>query len=151
MHLEHSLPIAAPQDVIWGVTIDVERWPEWTPTMQRVKRLDDGPFRIGSQARVKQPQFRETIWTVTAMEPGHSFSWQTRVSGMTMVASHEVVPSGHGCVSRLQLEIKGWPATLLGPFVRKGAFKAMATENEGLRDRCQAIVQKPSGNEANNV
>jgi carbon monoxide dehydrogenase subunit G len=151
MRLENSLMIAAPKDVIWAVTIDVERWPEWTPTMQRVERLDDGPFRVGSQARVKQPQFNETIWTVTAMEPGHGFSWQTRVSGMTMVASHEIVPSGAGCISRLCLDIKGWPAVLLGPFVRKGAIKAMATENEGLRDRCEAMARKASGNEAKNI
>ncbi len=78
MHLEHSLSIAAPADVVWAVTLDVERWPEWTPTMQRVERVDAGPFRIDSQARVKQPQFRETIWTVTALQPGYSFSWQTR-------------------------------------------------------------------------
>ena len=70
MHLQHSLAIAAPAEVVWGVTIDVERWPEWTPTMEKVERLDGGPFQIGSQARIKQPQFNETVWTVLALVPG---------------------------------------------------------------------------------
>ncbi|HVU88335.1 MAG TPA: SRPBCC family protein [Pirellulales bacterium] len=141
MHLEHSLAIAAPWEVVWAVTIDVERWPEWTPTMQRVERIDSGPFRVGSQARVKQPQFREAIWTVTALEAGRRFTWQTRISGMDMTATHEVIPATSGCTSLLQLEISGWPALVLGPLVRGGAQKAMATENAGLRDRCEKLAR----------
>lgn len=140
MHLQHSLAIAAPAEVVWGVTIDVERWPEWTPTMEKVERLDGGPFQIGSQARIKQPQFNETVWTVMALVPGRSFTWTARTSGLTMVASHEVVPDAGGCVNHLQLDITGVMAILLGPLVRRGAQKAMATENAGLRERCQALL-----------
>ena len=56
MQLEHSITIPAPQDVAWAVTVDVERWPEWTPTMQSVERLERGPFGVGSTAKIKQPQ-----------------------------------------------------------------------------------------------
>ncbi len=65
MNFQHSISIAVPPDKAWAVTIDIERWPDWTPTVERVERLDAGPFRVGSQAKVKQPQFNETIWTVT--------------------------------------------------------------------------------------
>ena len=57
-----------------------------------------------------------------------------------MVASHEVVPNAGGCVSQLQLDVTGVMAILLGPLVRRGAQKAMATENACLRERFQALV-----------
>jgi len=138
MHLEHSLTIAALPEKVWDVTIDIERWPEWTPTMERVERLESGPFRPGSTARIKQPQFPPTVWRVTALTPGRSFTWETRVRGMYMIASHEVTPAPGGCTSTLRLEIRGLLATLLGPLVRRGALRSMAQENSGLRDRCTA-------------
>jgi hypothetical protein len=140
MQLEQSLSIHAPPDVVWSVTIDVERWPEWTPTMQQVRRLDSGPFQVGSSAMVKQPQFPETVWRVTALDPGRGFTWETRVRGLHMIATHEVVPTPGGCTSNLRLEIRGLLATILGPLIRRSAKQAMATENEGLRNRCANLA-----------
>jgi len=34
--------IAAPPGGVWAVIADVERWPEWTPTVTRLQRLDRG-------------------------------------------------------------------------------------------------------------
>ncbi len=138
MHLEHSLKIAAPAASVWNVTLDVERWPEWTPTMERVERLESGPFGKGSTARIKQPQFPATVWRVTAFEPTRSFTWETRVRGMHMIAAHEVTSAPGGSTSTLRLEIRGLLATLLGPLIRRGALRSMAQENDGLRRRCEA-------------
>src|SRR5215213_5897034 len=78
MHLEHRLEIDTPASVVWDLTVDVERWPETTPTMTSVERLDDGPLGVGSQARIKQPAQRPTVWTVTRFEPGRHFAWATK-------------------------------------------------------------------------
>jgi len=86
MKLEHAVQTEAPIDVVWGLTEDVERWPETTPTMTSVERLDDGPLGVGSQARIKQPGQRARTWTVTRFERGRTFAWSTKALGAHMKA-----------------------------------------------------------------
>jgi hypothetical protein len=56
MRIEHSIEIDAPVERVWGLTIDVESWPGFTPTMESVERLNSEPLAVGSRVRVKQPQ-----------------------------------------------------------------------------------------------
>ena len=78
MRFENTIEIDAPADRVWALTTDVESWPAITPTMTKVERLDNGPFHATSTARVKQPGQRAKVWTVTAFDPDHSFTWETR-------------------------------------------------------------------------
>ena len=55
MRIEDSIDIAAPVERVWELTMDVESWPQLTPTITSVKRLDHGPLAVGSAARIKQP------------------------------------------------------------------------------------------------
>ncbi len=73
MDIERVIDIAAPRDQVWAAMSDVERWPEWTASVTSVERLDREPFGVGSRARVRQPRLPAAIWTVSALEPGHSF------------------------------------------------------------------------------
>ena len=77
MRWTHSVSIDAPAAVVCALTTDVAGWPRLSPTMQSVQRLDEGPLRVGSSARIKQPGQRAVVWTVTRLEPGREFSWHT--------------------------------------------------------------------------
>jgi len=44
IHFSITVEIPAPRPIVWSVMTDVERWPEWTASISRVKRLSPGPF-----------------------------------------------------------------------------------------------------------
>ncbi len=140
MEITHELTIEAPVDVVWGLTEDVEAWPSTTPTMTRVERLDDGPLRAGSTARVKQPWQRATIWTVTRLEPGHVFEWRTRALGTDMVGRHTLSSEGAGCRNTLCVEVTGRGAPLFGKLLGGRIAAAIETENEGFKRAAEAAV-----------
>jgi uncharacterized membrane protein len=159
MRWESTLFIAAPADEVWRLTIDITNWPSFTPTMQRVERLDQGPVRVGSTARVKQPGQMPAVWTVTRLEPGREFTWQTKRMGTTMTGSHIVESSdvagrvivesgdvagrdfvgavGNGCRNTLSIDVSGPLAGLFG-LAFGGLFrKALETENAGFKAKAE--------------
>jgi uncharacterized membrane protein len=104
---ETSLYVDAPAEVVWEVLSDVARWPQWTPTVTSVERLEVGPLRIGSQARLRQPRLREAVWEVTELVEGRLFTWQSKAPGVTTIGRHEVVPEGNGSRVTLGIEQAG--------------------------------------------
>ena len=141
MRLEHSLEIHAPAELVWGVTVDVEHWSDWNPNITSIERLEAGPIGLGSTARIRQPQLPPAVWRVTTFAPPRHFVWETQMRGMRFVVAHEIIPTAHGCTSRLTLEISGLMVPLLSPLMRGSATKAIETENRGLRDWCQRKAQ----------
>jgi uncharacterized protein YndB with AHSA1/START domain len=108
--------IEAPAPSVWEVLVDVARWPEWTPTIESVERLDDGPFGVGSRAKVRQPKLPQAQWEVTEVVDGKSFTWEAKGPGMKTVARHEVVPEGTGSTVTLSIEQTG-PMGAVAAFV----------------------------------
>jgi len=139
MVIENRKLIAAPRSIVWNVTVDVERWPQWTPTVERVIRLDDGPFEVGSVARIKQPGLPEAEWRVTSLTEGEGFTWEARVRGMRMVASHALTSSGNETTSMLSIDIRGFVAVLLCPLIRAYVEGTLEQENAGLKRHCEAL------------
>jgi uncharacterized membrane protein len=135
----HSTRIDAPADVVWQLTTDVEAWPATTPTMQSVKRLDDGPLRVDSQARIKQPGQAEAVWTVTRLEPGHEFSWESRRRGLVLTGTHTVTADGSNCRNTLVLDATGPLAAPLGLVFGAVFRRVLRTENAGFK----AAAERP--------
>jgi uncharacterized membrane protein len=133
-----TVSIDAPPDKVFAVLCDVERWPEWTSTMLSVKRLDGGPFRVGSTAEVRQPKLRPAVWEVTDMEPGRNFNWTARSPGVRMQAEHRVEPDGAGCRVTLTLQLSGLMAPLAARLYGSLIDEYVTTEGLGLKKRCEA-------------
>jgi uncharacterized membrane protein len=138
MRIESRADIRASVDQVWSITEDVERWPSITPTITSVERLDEGPLRLGSTVRIAQPRQRPAIWTVTAIEPGRYFEWQTKVFGITMTGSHRLEAIPDGCRNWLGLELSGFGSKLLGRIVGGKLQQAIDTENKGFKQAAEA-------------
>lgn len=145
MRIEHSIAIDAPPKVVWSMTVDIERWPDWTPTITAVHRVDLGPFGMGSVARIKQPMQPQAEWVVTAFEDGHKFVWESRRKGMHFIGTHEISPHGAGAKSLLRLEANGIVALMLWPVLKLATRHALATENQGLKKKAEEVAGSYSG------
>ncbi|MER7666073.1 MULTISPECIES: SRPBCC family protein [unclassified Streptomyces] len=143
MKYSTSLPINATPDRIWSVMTDVERWPDWTPTVTTLHRLDRGEFAVGSKVRIKQPQLRVADWEVTRMHRHASFTWVSHVPGVTTKAGHALsVPATHGAPVEvtLALDQRGPLAGLVGLFTASLTRRYMETELRSLKARCESGV-----------
>ncbi len=140
MNARHSVDISAPPELVWRVTEDVERWPEWSPVIESVTRLDQGPFAVGSKALIKQKAMAPAVWTVTELEPPVRFSWETCKRGMRMVGTHEVIPIKGGTHSILSVGLTGSLGLLLWPVLSLAMAYSLSIENHGLRKRCESSV-----------
>lgn len=130
--------IAAPPERAWEVLADVERWSEWAETVTWVRRIDEGPLRTGSRAKISQPKIPVTEYVVTELEPGVSFTWVATGPGVTTTARHEVAAfPGGGSRVRLAVEQRGWLGSLMGRFYRDLTERYLGNEAAGLRARCE--------------
>lgn len=138
MIVENVTTINAPPKAVWKVTRDIENWPRWTLTVTEVTRLDDGPFTLGSTARIKQPGLLESDWRVTEFRDGEAFTWETWSRGMHISATHEIHASGSGTKSVLRLSFKGILAVIFWPSIFRSAKRSLELENTGLKRQCEA-------------
>lgn len=134
MQWDNSVIIDAPAEAVWGLNVDVERWPSMTPTMRKVERLEPGPLRLGATARVKQPGQTAAVWTVTHFVDGREFAWQTKRLGMTMVGRHVVEPLDDArCRCTLGVSVTGFGSRLFGALIGPAITRALRLENEGFK------------------
>ena len=93
MITDNSIEIDASGRSVWDVFVDVEHWPEWTASVQRIVRLDGPGIEVGNRFQIKQPRLPNLTWEVTAVEPGVSWTWCQRSPGATTLATHRARPA----------------------------------------------------------
>jgi uncharacterized membrane protein len=139
MIIEERVDVAAAPERVWAAMRDVERWPEWTPTVTSVERLDDRPFGVGSRFRIRQPKLPTAVWTVTALEPGRYVEWRNASPGLTSVGGHRVTPAAGGATRvTLTLTWSGWLTPLIRLFYGKLSRRYVRTEADTLKRRSES-------------
>lgn len=149
MYYETSVRIAASADRVWAVLREVERWPEWTPTVTRVDLEStpeyvpgaDGPageLTKGDVVSIKQPRMRTLSWTVDEWDPGAFFSWSSTSGGVTTVATHRIDKSDDlGVTVTLAVRHSGRLARVVAALTGRQTRRYVDTEAESLKRRCE--------------
>lgn len=137
MRHEITVTIDAPAELVWQAVRDVEKWPEWTPTMTSVRRLDDGEFRVGSSAEVRQPKQRPRTWTVTELTPGRSFTWATSSPGVRLSADHILTERDGKVDALLTFTMSGVLAPVASLLAGRMVRRFVDTEATSLKKWCE--------------
>ena len=137
LSFSRSVDIDAAPDAVLAVMSDVERWPEWTASVTSITRLDSGPFAIGSRARIRQPKLPPALWTVSAIEPGRSFTWISKGPGILVTAHHSIDPRAGGSRVTLSIRYEGLLAKLVAWMTKDINERYLAMEANGLKARCE--------------
>jgi len=140
MYREHSTVISAPPSVVWRLTTDVERWPSFMPTVQAVERLEPGPLRVGSSARVKQPGQTAAVWTVSTIAPETEFTWETRRMGLRMIGKHLLTPAGDGTRNTLAVEVTGRGAGVFAALFGGMIARVIQRENDAFQQAAGQVT-----------
>jgi uncharacterized membrane protein len=137
---EATIDVAAPARQVFDVYADVERWPDWTASVTSIERLDEGPLRVGSRARVRQPWLPTTVWEVTELVPGERFSWVARGPGVVTTGIHIARDTDRAGVTEVTaaLEQGGPLGAVLGLLSRRLTRRYLDLEVRGIKQRCEA-------------
>ncbi len=145
METSTMVDIDAAPAVVWGVMTEIERWPEWTQSIARIERLDPGPLRPGSRARIKQPGFPPAVWLVTEVDEGRGFTWVARSPGARVTAHHRIAPRDGGSRVTLSLHYAGRLGPLLGRLTRRVTERYLGYEARGLKGRSEERMRDAAG------
>ena len=134
---EVAVDIAAPPDRVWAVMRDVDRWHEWTRSIDSVQRLDGKPFAVGTRVRVRQPRLPPAVWEITTIHADGGFTWESVAPGVRVTARHEIDRAEAGSRVRLSIDSDGPLGTLIGRLISGLTRRYMRMEAEGLKARSE--------------
>jgi uncharacterized membrane protein len=135
MNSENCIEIAAPAPVVWDIYTDVESWPSWTASVERIVALDGGGIEIGRRFEIKQPRMPTLVWEVTDVVPGVSWSWRQRSFGATTLASHELVTQeGDRTLVRQSIDQRGPLGVVVGVLMARLTKRYLDLESNGLKE-----------------
>lgn len=134
-HFSITADIPAAPDRVWSVLADVERWPEWTPSVTRIRRLDQGALAVGTRVRIHQPRLLPAIWWIVELAEGRRFTWVTGGLGVRAIAEHGVEPVERGSRVTLSVRFEGLLASLVSRLTRDLNRRYLELEAAGLRAR----------------
>jgi len=141
MRYETSTTTPADPTRLWAVLSDVEKWPEWIEVYQEVRLAETGPLSLGARAHVKQRGLAAGDWTVTELDEGRVFVWESRQPGIRLVGRHAVsAEPGGGSRLTLGFEMTGALSGLVGLLLGRRTRRYVDLEGA----RLAAVAAEPT-------
>jgi len=135
-----TVTIDAPADLVWQVFTDVQRWPEWTASVNRLVGLDGPDLAVGRRFEIDQPRLPRLQWTVTELVEDTSWTWVQTSPGGRTTARHDVVANPDGTTEvRQVLDQGGVIGGLVGRMMRSMTQRYLEMEGQGLKRRSEEL------------
>src|SRR5688572_22387183 len=105
-------------DEVWArAYADATVWPQWNDALASAE--PEGPFAVGTQARVRFRTGLRLRFTLVEVEPGRAFTDEARLPGARMGHRHELVATAGGVRLTNTIYLEGplgrlW-AVIMGP------------------------------------
>lgn len=142
MALELHAEIPATPERVFSVLSDLDQAREWMPAIQKIERLDDRPFGVGTawkETRLAGKRTMESTVRVVACEPGTRLALRVESDAMEGDMAFSLRPTGPGTEVHYTAQMKGrgFMRLMSGTINRM-----MAQEDASLLDRLSAQVRK---------
>jgi uncharacterized protein YndB with AHSA1/START domain len=122
---------------VWQVLVDVESWPEWTPSMTTVEMVTPQRLGPGSRVAIKQPRLARAEMTVDRYVEGRSFAWSSTIAGLRTIADHLLEPTSNGTSVTLVLTQSGPLAGFVRLAYGRMIRRYVHMEATGLKKRAE--------------
>jgi len=142
MALELNAVIPATPDQVFSILSDLNQTREWMPAIQRIERLDDKPFGVGTSWRETRQAGKRTMEStihVVACERGSRIGLRVESSAMEGDMEFLLKPTGPGTEVQYRAQMKGRGVMrLMGGTINR----MMAEEDADLLTRLERQVAK---------
>lgn len=140
---EEFVDVDADPSRVWQVLVDVESWPEWTPSMTTVKMVTPQRLGLGSRVAIKQPRLAPAEMTVDRYAEGRSFAWSTRMAGLRTTADHVLEPTRNGTRVTLVMTQSGPLAGFVKIAYGRMIRRYVHMEATGIKKRAENFEEEP--------
>lgn len=110
MALELKASIPATPDQVFSVLADLNQAQQWMPAIQKIERLDDRPFGVGTswrETRAAGKRTMESTIRVVACEPGSKLAFRVESDAMEGNLQFLLTPTGPGTEVQYSAAMKG--------------------------------------------
>lgn len=138
--------IDAPVEQVFTQGIDVANHTRRIPGITKIEMLTPGPVAVGTRFKETRRMFGKDateVFTVTALEPNHSYTLFTNSCGVAYEATHTFTAENGG--TRLTLTMTGrsttflaWMMAPLGWMMQGMMKKLIQKDIEDLKAYCEA-------------
>jgi carbon monoxide dehydrogenase subunit G len=121
MKFSSSAVINAPPEKVFALVDNLEDWPQWIPSIEKIEKVSEGPLKEGSRIRVtaRSGVTVKLLMTLTEFVPGKRGVLEGRVLGTRMVRYYNFEAVEQGTKLTAGGEVNG----LLAFLVRRGGQK----------------------------
>ncbi len=142
MALELHAEIPATPERLFSILSDLNQAREWMPAIQKIERLDDRPFGVGTawkETRLAGKRTMESTVRVVAWEPASRLALRVESDAMEGDMAFTLKPTGPGTEVHYTAQMKGRGMMRL----MSGTInKMMAQEDADLLERLATQARK---------